>query len=374
MEYPRGVVQRIYISIMYPNRGMGTVDPIVEEDIRRILDSAGDLVRELSGSSILIAGANGFLGSHLVDTIVTANRGPIRRNPATVLAFTRQPPEKITRFRHFLQDPHVKFFVGDITGLFSIPHSIDYIIHAASKASPKEWAAHPIETADANTVGTRHLLELARVNRAKGFLFISSAQVYGDAGAAFDLIPEDFGGTVSSLSLRAAYHEAKRFGETLCYLFHRVHQVPAKIARPFSVYGPRLSLNDGKIIPEFMRRGFMGEDLSVFGEGGAVHAFSYVSDAIDGLLRVLLRGAPGEAYNIGSSEEIMVRDLAGLFSELFPGVAVQHVPATSASREPRLVPDIGKIEQLGYHPRMRLREGLARCKEWHRTYGEGAPK
>lgn len=348
---------------------METLDPIVEEDIRRILDSAGDLMRELSGSSILIAGANGFLGSYLVDTIVAANQRLMRKNPATVIALTRTPPEKTTSFRHLLQDPHVTFITGDITQPVTLPSRVDYVIHAASKASPKAWAAHPIETADANTVGTRHLLELARVNHAKGFLFISSAQVYGDAGAAFDLIPEDFGGTVSPLNLRAAYHEAKRFGETLCYLFHHVHHVPAKIARPFSVYGPRLSLNDGKIVPEFMRRGFAGEDLSVFGEGGAVHAFSYVADTIDGLLRVLLRGASGEAYNIGSNEEITVRDLAKLFAELFPGVAVQNVPVTSVSREPRLVPDLGKIQKLGYHPCISLREGLTRFKEWHLLCG-----
>ncbi|MBI3305386.1 NAD-dependent epimerase/dehydratase family protein [Candidatus Parcubacteria bacterium] len=348
---------------------MGVLDPIVEEDIRCILASSGDLVRELSGSSILIAGANGFLGSYLVDTIVAANQRLMPSTPATVIALSRTSPEKITGFRHLLQDPHVTFITGDITQPVALPSRVDYVVHAASKASPKAWAAHPIETADANTVGTRRLLELAYANRAKGLLFISSAQVYGDAGAAFDLIPEDFGGTVSPLNLRAAYHEAKRFGETLCYLFHHVHHVPAKIARPFSVYGPRLSLNDGKIVPEFMRRGFAGEDLPVFGEGGAVHAFSYVTDAIDGLLRVLLHGAPGEAYNIGSNEEITVRDLAQLFAELFPGVVIKSVPAGPAPREPRLVPDLGKIQKLGYHPCISLREGLTRFKEWHRLYG-----
>lgn len=348
---------------------METFDPIVAEDVRHILDSAGDLIRELAGSSVFIAGANGFLGSYLVDAIVEANQGLMRKKPATVIALTRKPPEQITRFRHFLQDPQVKFVVEDLTQSFTVPQRIDYIIHAASKASPKAWAAQPIETADVNTVGTRNLLELAVVNQVRGFLFVSSAQIYGDSGGALAAIPEDFGGTVSPLNLRAAYHEAKRFGETLCYLFHRVHQVPAKIARPFSVYGPRLSLSDGKIIPEFLRRGFASEELLVRGEGGAVNTFSYVTDAIDGLLRVLVRGQAGEAYNVGSDEEISVRDLAHLFQELFSGVAVKNIPAKTATREPRLVPDLGKIGALGYRSRVSLRDGIVRFKEWHLRYG-----
>lgn len=355
---------------------MEPLDPIVQEDILRTLDSTGEFIQELVGSSILIAGAGGFLGSYLVDTIVAANRDLLRRNPATVLAFTRQPPEKITRFRHLLQDPQVKFFVGDLTKSFTIPQRVDYIIHAASKASPKAWAAQPIETADVNTIGTRRLLELAVANRVRGFLFVSSAQVYGDSGQTLAVIPEDFGGTVSPLSLRAAYHEAKRFGETLCYLFYQVHQVPAKIARPFSVYGPRLALNDGKIIPEFMRRAFAREGLLVLGGGDMVNTFSYATDAIDGLLRVLLRGQAGEAYNIGSSEEISVRDLARLFAELFPEVAIGNVlsesPVSAGSplRGSRLVPDLSKIEKLGYRSRIPLREGIARFKQWHLLYGE----
>ena len=180
--------------------------------------------------------------------------------------------------------------------------------------------------------------------------------------------------------LHSVYQESKRFGETLSNAFWRAHGIPAKIVRIFHTFGPRLSLNDGRVIPEFMRRCFAGEDLEVIRGGSSVRTFSYISDTIEGAWRVLLLGHPGESYNVGSREEITIDGLAKLFIKIFGGSSrIKFVEENAqkgfATTPQKTIPDLEKIErELGYKSKIPLEAGLFRLKEWYELYGNLSQK
>jgi len=350
-------------------------DPIIKEDCSRVIASVGDLFQVLGGKTILITGANGFLPSFFIDTLLGLNEGVLLKNPVRIIALTRRLAEKNERLKHCLTDPQVKIFQADVAVPFEIGERIDYVIHAASKASPSDYLRNPIDTIDANVWGTRHLLEFARLNPVTSFLFISSGEIYGSPDEKNVPIREDYNGNVNPIGTRSGYQESKRFGETLCYNFWKVYGIPVKIARPFHTYGPRLLLSDGRVIPEFMRRCFAGEDLEVVRHGSSIRTFSYISDTVDAVWRILLRGTSGEAYNVGSEEEISVQELAKLFVKIFENAV--NVEYSDEKRFPDLVatpqittPDISKIKNdLGYKPHVSFTVGIERLKKWYELYG-----
>jgi dTDP-glucose 4,6-dehydratase/UDP-glucuronate decarboxylase len=231
---------------------------------------------------------------------------------------------------------------------------------------------HPIETMDANTIGTRRLLDYAAKRKIKSMLFMSTSEIYGDPFPEYIPTSEDYRGNVSCTGPRACYDESKRFGETLCVNFFRTRGVPVKIARPFNFYGPGLRLEDKRVIPDFFTNAFTGEDIVMHSDGKATRSFCYASDGIDGLLKILLSDQDGESFNVGNDrEEISMRTLAeevaGLFSN---GMGVKF--EASEDREyltdnpQRRCPNLGKIRtKLGYEPEVMLHEGLGRTKRWY---------
>ena len=257
----------------------------------------------------------------------------------------------------------------------------DFIIHAASIASPIYYRQHPIETMDANVNGLRHLLDYSR-NRAalgkpvEGFLFYSTSEIYGDPDPSNIPTAETYRGNVSCTGPRACYDESKRYGETLCVNFAETYALPIRVARPFNNYGPGLAITDGRVLPDMARDVLAGRDIVLLSDGSPTRTFCYISDAVIGYLKVLVGGRSGQAYNIGVEKpEISIADLAAMMVGLgreIAGYTGKVVHGTSQDRNylvdnpNRRCPDITKARtELGFDPRVELREGLRRMLIWY---------
>ncbi len=346
-----------------------------------IVDALRDEYEQLSGQHLLITGGAGFLGYYLVQAPLFWNRSvaPERRIRVTVYDnYIRGVPGWLTRLA---DDPDLTIEQHDITK--PLPESAsdcDYIIHAASIASPTFYRLHPLETMDANVHGLRRLLDHCRqrdaAHRVKALLFYSSSEIYGDPPAHEIPTVETYRGFVACTGPRACYDESKRFGETLCWTFARTYELPVKTARPFNNFGPGLRIADKRVIPDFASNVLRGEDIVLFSDGSARRTFCYVADAVIGYYKVLLRGRAGEAYNIGTEEpEITVSELgsrvAALGRELF-GYSGSVVHRTSPDADylvdnpSRRCPSIAKARhELSFEPRMPLDEGLRRSLLWY---------
>jgi UDP-glucuronate decarboxylase len=249
----------------------------------------------------------------------------------------------------------------------------DYVIHAASIASPTFYRRFPVETIDANVIGLRRLLGHVEQTGVDGFLFFSSSEIYGDPPP--DNIPtrEDFPGYVSCTGPRACYDESKRLGETLCVAFARQRGIPTRVVRPFNNYGPGLSIDDRRVLPDFCRDVLTGRDIILLSDGSATRTFCYVSDAISGYLLALVLGRDGEAYNIGAEHpEISMRELAATIISMVPtGGAIRAGVSDDADyltdNPQRRCPNISKARsELGYSPKIGLLKGVARLLAYYR--------
>src|SRR5712692_7042606 len=293
-------------------------EQLVAQDLEYMCDALRDELPRLSGKNLLITGGAGFLGYYLVQVALAWNQradGPPVR--VTVFdSYVRGMPAWLERLRGH---PALTLVRHDMTA--ALPADIGdfhYIVHAASIASPTYYRQHPIETMDSNVNGLRALLEYARGQRQRdraveGFLFFSSSEIYGDPTPENIPTPETYRGNVSCTGPRACYDEAKRYGETLCVNFAAQVGIPVKMARPFNNYGPGLKITDRRVLPDFARDVLAGEDIVMFSDGSPRRTFCYVADAVIGYYKILVRGRPGEAYNIGVEEpELSIRDLAEL--------------------------------------------------------------
>jgi UDP-glucuronate decarboxylase len=336
----------------------------------------------LSGRSVLIAGGAGFLGYYLVQSALHWNRTHAAQPPILVIVldnFIRGVPSWLMALE---QDPNLRLLKHDITQpLPAALGDIDYLIHAASIASPTYYRKFPIETMDANVNGLRFLLNYSLAQKQKGkpvqgVLYYSSSEIYGDPTPDSIPTPESYRGYVSCTGPRACYDESKRYGETLCVNFARQYGLPIKVARPFNNYGPGLKITDGRVIADFARNVLGGEDIVMLSDGSARRTFCYVADAVTGYYKILVKGRSGEAYNIGvESPEISMAELADLVvalsKELF-GYNGKVVRQQSADKDylvdnpNRRCPVIAKARtELGYDPQVTIEEGLRRSLIWY---------
>lgn len=342
---------------------------VIEEDLDRVVARAATGLHRLAGKTVLVTGAAGFLLSFVVDALVHAN-DTLLEEPCRVVGVDNMIVSDARRISHLAGRPDAVFLEANVVDGVPFADTVDYVIHGASIASPTLYRRYPLETIDVNVGGTRRLLELAR-ERGASFLLVSSSEVYGDP--PLDRVPttEDYWGNVSSTGPRAPYDESKRLAETLCTTYHRQYETPVVIVRPFNVYGPRLSLEDGRVIPDFLRDALAGRPISLLSDGRPTRSFCYVSDFVAALLLLLVDGAPGEAYNVGNDEEVSMRAAAELAAELAgsPGVrlAESSDPDYLTDNPSRRCPDLRKTKAaVPWAPEVPLRAGLERTLAHYR--------
>jgi UDP-glucuronate decarboxylase len=337
-----------------------------------------DKVFRFAGKNILLTGAAGFLGSQLVHFFARINETILYENPCRLVAmdnFLRGVPNWLA---DFAKRKDIIIQKADVVSERQFQPA-DFIIHAASIASPIFYRKRPIETMDANVIGLRNLLEHSRAFPPESFLFFSSSEIYGDPDVANIPTKEDYRGSVSCTGPRACYDESKRYGETLCVGFFRTYGTPIKIVRPFNNYGPGLKITDRRVLPDFFRDASVGRNIVLLSDGKATRTFCYISDAITGYLLALLSSNNGEAFNIGSDKpEISMEDLAELVIQT-TGARIKIEKQQSEDSQyltdnpQRRCPDLSKSRlMLGYSPKVGLVEGLARMFEFYKENPEGS--
>lgn len=262
---------------------------------------------------------------------------------------------------HLRGEKRFEFRNQDVTLPFEIDGSVDYVLHMASPASPKDYLMYPIETLDVGSIGTRNMLELAQKKGAK-FLITSTSESYGDPNVHPQV--ETYWGNVNPVGPRSCYDESKRFAEALTMAYHRSRGVKTSIARIFNTYGPRMKLNDGRVVPAFMDQALRGEPMTVFGDGSQTRSFCYVSDLVEGLYRLLLSD---EVYpvNLGNPHEMTIKDFAVAIREL-TGTRSELIYEPLPQDDPKQrQPDITKAKTiLGWSPVVGLEEGMQKTVEY----------
>ena len=348
-------------------------NPIVAADVERI--SAGALPFDrLAGKRVLITGASGFLGAYCVEALAHLNeRGLTPKLHLLLLA--RDAAKLARRFPHLRDRADVTPIIQDVSDPLPGALRAEYAIHAASPASPRKYLKDPVGTVNANTQGTREVLEVARRSSSEGVLYLSSGAVYGRSTDESGLITEGDYGSLDPLDARACYAEGKRIGETLCASYHRQYGVPAKVARISHTYGPGVDLDDGRVFADFVADVIAHRDIRLDSAGLDRRPFCYVADATIAFLLILLLGSSGEAYNVGMDSELSVRELAELLVGLFPERHLSlHLPAqaqTQSSSSDRLgvraagVFDLSKIARLGWRPTTQPGPGFRRMVEYY---------
>ena len=315
---------------------------IVQEDLERIL-SAPLPWEDFSGATILVTGAAGFIPAYMVETLLHLNK--TLKNPCRVIALVRDYQKAAKRFA---AGPNLDILVGDVC---DIQHMrVNYILHAASPASPKHYLADPIGTLAPNTKGTMKLLEMSRQAGFRGFLFLSS----GDAALPLD-----------PLDPRSCYGESKRMGETMCMAWHREYGVPVRIARISHTYGPGMRLEDGRVFADFTRDILDGGPIVLNSDGRARRCFCYLSDAATALFTLLLKGTE-DAYNVANPyADVNIGELADRLAKVFRLTverAVSHIPQALQGD----APNIDKLKALGWTPEIGVEEGFQRTVESYR--------
>jgi UDP-glucuronate decarboxylase len=344
----------------------------MHDDVQQIVDRLGDDVQRFAGKTLLLSGGAGFLGRHFVSAFRRMNDSVLKKPCKVISADNYITGEQLSLHEGGRHDPNVVDVWADISYPLPIREGIDFIMHAAGVASPVYYMKYPLETIESAVQGTKNLLELGRRNtNLEGFLFFSSSEIYGDPDPSAIPTPETYHGYVSSVGPRACYDESKRLGETIATVYQQRYGVPAKIVRPFNVFGPGMKCDDRRVVPMFTFSALNGKPLPVHGDGRQTRTFCYITDAIVGFLKTLLHGRPGEPYNIGNSNnEISMADLAQLYVDMVPGATFNQIgyPDTYPAGEPqRRCPDLRKAaEHLGYSSTVDLSEGLSSFIAWAR--------
>ena len=305
---------------------------------------------------ILVTGAAGFVGSHMCDRLLAEGHSVV-----AVDNFLTGSERNLT---HLADHPRFRLIRHDITQPLSIDDPVDAVLNMASPASPKDYLQHPIATLDVGSAGTRNMLEMAR---AKGacFLLTSTSECYGDPLVHPQI--ETYWGNVNPVGPRSCYDESKRFAEALTMAYHRTYGLPTNIARIFNTYGPRMKLDDGRVVPAFVDQALRGEPLTIFGDGSQTRSFCYVTDLVDGLYR-LMRSSERYPVNLGNPYEMTIREFAERIRRI-TGSSSRIVSLPLPEDDPRQRrPDITKARRLlDWEPRVSLEDGLQLTVDYFRV-------
>jgi len=295
----------------------------------------------------LVTGAAGFLGSHLCDKLLA--------NDIAVIGMDNLITGSMSNIAHLEGNPNFRFVHHDVCEFIDIKEDLDYILHFASPASPIDYLKIPIQTLKVGALGTHNVLGLARAKNAR-ILVASTSEIYGDP--LVHPQTEDYFGNVNTIGPRGVYDEAKRYLESITMAYHRYHAVDTRIIRIFNTYGPRMRLNDGRVIPAFMGQALRGEDLTVFGDGSQTRSFCFVEDEIEGIYRLLMSDYH-LPVNIGNPDEISILDFAKEIIKL-TGTDQKIVFKPLPKNDPlQRKPDITKAREiLGWQPKIGRKEGM----------------
>ena len=296
---------------------------------------------------VLITGAAGFLGSHLCDRFI--------KEGCYVIAMDNLITGRLENIEHLIGNENFHFVHHDVSNFVHVSGELDYILHFASPASPIDYLKIPIQTLKVGSLGTHNLLGLAKAKGAR-MLIASTSEVYGDPTVHPQ--PEDYWGNVNPIGPRGVYDEAKRFQEAITMAYHRYHNLETRIIRIFNTYGPRMRLNDGRVLPAFIGQALRGEDLTVFGDGSQTRSFCYVDDLVEGVYRLLLSDYI-YPVNVGNPDEITISQFAEEIIELTgttQKVIYKDLPVNDPAQRQ---PDIDKAREiLNWEPKVARSEGL----------------
>jgi dTDP-glucose 4,6-dehydratase len=305
---------------------------------------------------IVVSGAAGFIASHMCDRLLAEGH--------TVIGFDNFLTGSSRNLAQLAGEPRFQLIEQDITQPFTVEGPVDCVLHMASAASPKDYLEHPIETLDVGSLGTRRMLELARAKGAR-YLLTSTSECYGDPLVHPQV--ETYWGNVNPVGPRSCYDESKRFAEALTMAYHRTHGVATNIARIFNTFGPRMKLDDGRVVPAFLDQALRGLPMTVFGDGSQTRSFCYVSDMVEGLYR-LMQSRERYPVNLGNPREMTILEFAAEICRL-TGAASQIAFQPLPEDDPRQrQPDISKARALlGWEPRIGLEEGLRETVKYFRS-------
>jgi dTDP-glucose 4,6-dehydratase len=305
---------------------------------------------------IIVSGAAGFIGSHFCDRMLAEGH--------TVVGLDNFLTGAARNLAHLSGEPRFRLIEQDITEPFSIAGAVDAVVNMASPASPKDYLDYPIETLAVGSAGTGRMLDLAREKRAR-FLLTSTSECYGDPEVHPQV--ESYWGHVNPVGPRSCYDESKRFAEALTMGYHRKHGVATNIARIFNTFGPRMKLDDGRVVPAFLSQALAGVPITVFGSGSQTRSFCYVSDLVDGLYRLMLSD---ERYpvNLGNPREMTILEFAEHIRQLTGSQSSTEFRPLPEDDPKQRCPDIGKARAaLGWEPRVTLEDGLRLTVDYFRS-------
>lgn len=305
---------------------------------------------------VLITGAAGFLGSHLCDRFI--------KEGLHVIGMDNLITGDLKNIEHLFKLEHFEFYHHDVSKFVHVPGKLDYILHFASPASPIDYLKIPIQTLKVSSLGTHNLLGLAKAKSAR-ILVASTSEVYGDPMVHPQT--EEYWGNVNPVGPRGVYDEAKRFMEAMTMAYHTYHQVETRIIRIFNTYGPRMRLNDGRVLPAFIGQALRGEDLTMFGDGSQTRSFCYVDDLVEGIYRLLMSDYV-HPVNIGNPEEITIKEFGEEIIKL-TGTSQKLISLPLPTDDPKQrKPDITKAKEiLKWEPKVKRAEGLKITYEYFKS-------
>lgn len=324
---------------------------------------------------IIISGATGMVGKTLIDVLVQRNRQ--YGDNIKIIALSRNYRGAKDRLGEYLDNGQVEYLPCDVNDKIPECGHADYIIHAASNTHPLQYAKDSIGTITANVIGTKNLLDYAVAYGTRQFCFISSVEIYGENRGDIEKFSEDYLGYIDSNSLRAGYPESKRLGEALCNAYGNTFSLKFVIPRLSRVYGPTMLMEDTKAISQFIKKAASGQDILLKSEGTQIYSYSFVTDAVSGILYTMLLGKGGNAYNVADPDsDISLKELAWTLADIAKTQLLFEAPSElekkGYSTATKAMLNAGKLKGLGWEPRVHMREGLECTIDYLKTKRTGS--
>ena len=307
---------------------------------------------------VLITGATGFIGSHLCDKFLDNN--------SKVVGIDNFITGDWGNISHLKENKNFQFIEQDVNKSFELSGKFDLVLHFACPASPVDYLKHPIETLKVDSLGTFNLLEIAKEYNSR-FILASTSEIYGDPLIHPQI--EEYWGNVNSIGIRSVYDEAKRFSEACTMAFYREYDLDVRIPRIFNTYGPRMRLSDGRVVPNFISKALVNEDLTIYGDGSQTRSFCYIDDLLEGIFDLsVIKGLGGEVMNLGSQDEYRIQDFADVVIEKVKSKSKKKFLPLPEDDPKQRCPDISKAKRLiGWTPKTSLEIGLKKTIDYFKN-------